>query len=169
MINTGKINWLIVGLILLLLVLSYPVYHFFVIVPNKNLIAKQKLDELAQQQDCMKMGQDYVARYETELKNHIVMTKTLISPIYHFNKKLQTCLVETGEKTFYSTGNFSTYKFILDLYTNAKLASITFDEDTKYNHPEIWTQDIENYDKRKIELFELPELPKLPTINSNLN
>lgn len=149
-----KRNWYIVGLLIIGTIIAFSLYQFLVIIPNKNLASKQKADEITQQENCMKTGRVYADKYEADLKNSLILTKSIISPIYHFNKKLQTCLIETGENAYYSTGNFSTYKFIRDLHTNEILASQTFDEETKYNFAAQWVQDRQEYENRKAELFE---------------
>lgn len=169
MINQNNKAPLTIGVIILSAFGALALYQYLVVTPGKNMDMQQRAAELKLQQDCMKSGREYAEKYEEGLKTNYALPKTIIRPIFHFNKTMRTCLVETGEITYYSTGNFSTYKFILDLYTNAILASHTYDEETKYDHPEVWTQDRNYYEERKVELFELPELPKLPVTNQPQN
>jgi hypothetical protein len=152
-----KENWFKMGLLFCGIIIAYSAYSYLVIHPEKEKTQRLKADALVLQDNCRKMGIEYSERYEEGIKNS-PLNKAVISPVYHYSKTLSACLVETGENIYYTDGNVSTYKFIINLGTNVQLAKISYDEETKRDFYEDHLAKEAYYLEQKAILFELPPL-----------
>ena len=147
-----KENWWKLVLMLCGIVVAYAFYNAFVIVPKQQAIIAEQNNLLSKQEDCRKIGSDYFEKFEKGIDKDS-FTRTAVSPIYWYNEEESNCLIETGTIT-YLPGSTLTYKFIVNLKTNATMAEIFMDSKN------VSIQEQEDYSNKKSELFGLLELPK---------
>lgn len=137
-----KENWfkLFLGLMILIACVSSGYYFFTFLPQEKKLVEERKVLAYNQEQNqkCSTAGSVFFKNFKQESDKALTETvgvspNSFENPIFHFNPKLKTCLVEISYTIYWMGKDAVFVSLVKDVYSNKLVITSTWSSDTSLN------------------------------------